>query len=311
MACLLHDASEAYLSDITRPVKSHLPKYREVEKHLQDIIYSKFIGSPLTDDEAAHVEQIDHDMLVCEFNVLMKKKVFDEHPNIISKPSFEFYGFAEIEGEFITMFKGAKRQSPINLRKHIANLERGLKLKDKVAVFDCIEQHRISEVLTEKLFIKRFSAQVDVAIHAYGILAALAKILDDGEIIEYLSLGAGNTGKAYDVSTSKRIAEFKFAQWDKSNNTIRQNGIFKDFLELAINTASEGKAKYIYCLSAAEVIRFLTNSGRSLESVLSKNPINKKYADIQEKYKTVKAFYQCFKNEVKIVELSDYIKDVR
>ena len=32
LACLLHDASEAYLSDITRPVKAELPRYREIEK---------------------------------------------------------------------------------------------------------------------------------------------------------------------------------------------------------------------------------------------------------------------------------------
>ena len=32
LACLLHDASEAYLSDITRPVKKNLPGYRDVEK---------------------------------------------------------------------------------------------------------------------------------------------------------------------------------------------------------------------------------------------------------------------------------------
>ena len=31
LACLLHDASEAYLSDVTRPVKAELPKYLEIE----------------------------------------------------------------------------------------------------------------------------------------------------------------------------------------------------------------------------------------------------------------------------------------
>ncbi len=31
LACLLHDASEAYLSDITRPVKAILPIYLEIE----------------------------------------------------------------------------------------------------------------------------------------------------------------------------------------------------------------------------------------------------------------------------------------
>lgn len=31
LGCLLHDGSEAYLADITRPVKRHLQKYLEIE----------------------------------------------------------------------------------------------------------------------------------------------------------------------------------------------------------------------------------------------------------------------------------------
>jgi hypothetical protein len=275
IACLLHDASEAYLSDITRPVKSHLTEYLSIEKRLQNLIYEKFLGSTLTDDEAAHVEQIDGDMLVCEFNALMKKKVFDDCPLIEGNPSFEFIGFTEAENEFIRIFNDEGSHAPSSLKKHIVELEQGLKDKGKVEILNLIKRYKVSETLSEKLYIKKLSSQVDVSIHAYGILLALSKIMDDGEVIEYLSLGAGNTGKAFDVATSKRIAEFKFAKWDDGSNTIRQNGIFKDFLELAVNTDSYGKAKYIYCLSAAELVRFLTNSGRSLSSVLSRNPINK------------------------------------
>jgi len=306
IACLLHDASEAYLSDITRPVKNHLPNYKEIEKRLQDTIYGKFLGSPLTDEEAALVDKIDHDMLVSEFNALMKKKVFDDYPNIISKPSFEFRGFTEVEEEFIGIFMGANKDSstkPKTLRNQIATIERGLHSKGKVDVLEYVMKHKIPELLSEKLFIKRLSAQVDVAIHAYGILLALSQLLEDGEVIEYLSLGAGNTGKAFDVATSKRIMEFKFAQWDGSgSNTIRQNSIFKDFLELAIDTENDGKTKFIYCLSAANVIKFLSNSERSLASVLSH-----RHMTIQEQYGTVRAFYNDFKNEVKIIELSKYI----
>jgi hypothetical protein len=194
-----------------------------------------------------------------------------------------------------------------NQRLFIAEIERTFQTKGKNEITDYLFQHRISDLFIEKIQIKQLSAQVDVAIHAYGILLALSKILEDGENIEYLSLGAGNTGRAFDVVTSKRIAEFKFAKWDDGSNTIRQNTIFKDFLELAINTESNGKVKFIYCLSAVEVKRFLSNSERSLASVLSRNPINKKYPEYQEKYKTVKAFYHAFMTEVKIIELADYI----
>ena len=103
-ACLLHDASEAYLSDITRPVKAHLTEYRVIEKRLQDMIYEKLLGSVLTEDEAAQVEQIDSDMLICEFNALMKKKVFDVAPKMVRTHSFEYTDFEKVEKAFITFF---------------------------------------------------------------------------------------------------------------------------------------------------------------------------------------------------------------
>ena len=36
LACLLHDASEAYISDIIRPVKEHLNNYLEIEAKIID-----------------------------------------------------------------------------------------------------------------------------------------------------------------------------------------------------------------------------------------------------------------------------------
>ena len=47
LASLLHDASEAYLSDVTRPVKKELPKYLEIEKPLQDAIWNKYLDVPV------------------------------------------------------------------------------------------------------------------------------------------------------------------------------------------------------------------------------------------------------------------------
>jgi len=105
LACLLHDASEAYMSDITRLVKKHLPVYIEAEEYLQNIIYSKFLGTPLTDKEYSYVKQIDDDMLVCEFDALMTKKVFERVVDIKSSPSFEFTNFSDIKAEFIRKYK--------------------------------------------------------------------------------------------------------------------------------------------------------------------------------------------------------------
>lgn len=42
LAALLHDASEAYLSDIVRPAKRMLPQYKELELKLQSVIEERF-----------------------------------------------------------------------------------------------------------------------------------------------------------------------------------------------------------------------------------------------------------------------------
>ncbi len=42
LAGLLHDASEAYLSDIVRPAKRMLPQYKELELKLQSVIEERF-----------------------------------------------------------------------------------------------------------------------------------------------------------------------------------------------------------------------------------------------------------------------------
>ena len=41
-ACLLHDASECYLSDVPRPFKKTLTGYKEQEKNLLDLIYEHY-----------------------------------------------------------------------------------------------------------------------------------------------------------------------------------------------------------------------------------------------------------------------------
>lgn len=42
LAALLHDASEAYLGDITSPVKQYCSDYKNLERTVQEAIYKKF-----------------------------------------------------------------------------------------------------------------------------------------------------------------------------------------------------------------------------------------------------------------------------
>ena len=104
LACLLHDASESYLADVTRPVKQELPKYLEIEKPLQDTIWLKFLGSPLTEEENKQVFAIDDAVLWYEFVELMGMKLWEPAPQLLSKPKIAFPGFAKTEEAFVKCF---------------------------------------------------------------------------------------------------------------------------------------------------------------------------------------------------------------
>ncbi len=104
LACLLHDGSEAYLSDVTRPVKEELPQYRQIEEPLQELIWDLFLGEPLTEEENRLVFEIDDHILENEFPVLMGAKLYDTVPPLLSQPQFAFEGFEKTQQEFLRLF---------------------------------------------------------------------------------------------------------------------------------------------------------------------------------------------------------------
>ena len=105
LACLLHDASEAYLSDVTRPVKAELPRYKEIEAPLQETIWNKWLGEPLTEEERKQVFDIDDAILAHEFSNLMGEKITDQIPEICSTPQFAFTGFDASKQQFLRLFR--------------------------------------------------------------------------------------------------------------------------------------------------------------------------------------------------------------
>lgn len=40
--CLLHDGAEAYVGDLTKPLKNCLPRYQEIEWRIQRMVYTRF-----------------------------------------------------------------------------------------------------------------------------------------------------------------------------------------------------------------------------------------------------------------------------
>ena len=105
LASLLHDASEAYLADVTRPVKKELPRYLEIEAPLQETIWEKFLGRLLTKEENAQVFAVDDAILYYEFLHLMDMALTPEPPELISTPIITFPGFEQTEEEFLRWFR--------------------------------------------------------------------------------------------------------------------------------------------------------------------------------------------------------------
>ncbi len=104
MACLLHDACEAYISDITRPVKQYLEEYKVIEERLSNAIYERFLGSPLTEYEKKMVKIIDDAMLYHEFLEFAGEKLEDEPPYVAATPDFFRGTMKQVEQEYLDVF---------------------------------------------------------------------------------------------------------------------------------------------------------------------------------------------------------------
>lgn len=154
--------------------------------------------------------------------------------------------------------------------------------------------------------IKRVAGQINVVIHALGILHSLPHILEPGERIEYVSLGAGNTGRPFDLETNLRVAEFKFISWRGGPESIRQNGLFKDFFMLA--ESGVNKRKYLYVLGTDHPLKFF-NGGRALASILSRNEKTRELFEALygTKYAVVREYFSFKRDAVIIEDVSKYL----
>lgn len=166
-----------------------------------------------------------------------------------------------------------------------------------------------AEVLGSAGLVKRLAGQINVVIHALGILLCLPHILQPGERIEYVSLGAGNTGRAFDLETNLRIAEFKFIHWQGGPESIRQNALFKDFFGMAEHESP--KQKYLYVLGTEHAEKFL-KGGRALSSVLTrKEKLRKRFTEkFGNQYRTIRDYYLPRKEMVVIQDVSRFVPDL-
>lgn len=105
LACLLHDASECYMSDVPRPLKPAMTEYVQIENKLLDLIYEKFLGSILTAEESMLVKEIDNDLLYYDLKELLNEVLDVPVPKLHIELNYTFVPFEETERAYLEIFE--------------------------------------------------------------------------------------------------------------------------------------------------------------------------------------------------------------
>lgn len=109
---LMHDASEAYLCDIARPIKGLLTNYYEIEARLMRVITDLF-NVPLSDEIISVVKRIDNNMIFWERDAIVGQPIAPyenehQHPGdtmLDHVPNFAPWTALRAKHEFLTRFK--------------------------------------------------------------------------------------------------------------------------------------------------------------------------------------------------------------
>lgn len=106
LGCLLHDAGEAYMSDVPRPFKVMLHEYIQAEDKLIDLIYTKFLGSTLSEEEKKLVSEIDDDILYFDMIELLNVPQDGPEPKLGIQLNYdEVQPFEKIEQAYMDIFE--------------------------------------------------------------------------------------------------------------------------------------------------------------------------------------------------------------
>lgn len=104
MWALMHDAAEAYLADVARPVKPYLIGYNQFEERLLEVIAERFqLRWPMPED----IKEIDIVMLATERRDLMAEPPipWESTKGVAPLPHrIQWWGWALAEKEFLQRF---------------------------------------------------------------------------------------------------------------------------------------------------------------------------------------------------------------
>ena len=92
------------MSDVPRPLKPSMPEYVRTEERLLDLIYEKFLGSPLNEEEKKLVKAIDNDLLYFDLKELLNEGSDSPEPSLHIKLSYEFVPFNQVEQAYLMLY---------------------------------------------------------------------------------------------------------------------------------------------------------------------------------------------------------------
>lgn len=107
---LMHDRSEAYLVDLPRPIKWHLPEYKLLEESLDKVTAIPF---NLVVPMPVEVKQLDNAILICERDQIMNYSPYDWEVLTSIKVDIELACWTpeQAEAKFLERFEILRRES--------------------------------------------------------------------------------------------------------------------------------------------------------------------------------------------------------
>ncbi len=198
------------------------------------------------------------------------------------------------------------------LTGRIAQLESELVGHNAEAIRSKLPATRIDPALLEAtLVLKRAARQVDVLLHAIGILWSLPHILETDEVVQSMSLGAGNSpDRHWDLETDRQVAEFTFIQWRGGPESVRQHKLFANLVALALSETS--KRRVMYVTGQRYPLAYLSGKA-AIQSALGRRAglqlrFHAKYGG---EYTTVGGFFAAMKQHIEIVDLVDLVPEFK
>lgn len=100
VAALLHDASEAFIGDVVKPLKNMLPAYAAIEQRISAVVGTRY-DLCVAESTWDAVREIDHSMLIAERRALFSAdKVVWSGENEVRALDVQFYCWQPAAAEF-------------------------------------------------------------------------------------------------------------------------------------------------------------------------------------------------------------------